>query len=607
MRISTITNWAYGATLLLTGLSGAAFLAGAQAARDERAAVEQHLDFDIVAEDLAEGSDALTDQARLYAMRGAARHLTAYRQEAGVVRTRDRALERVRGMDAASSERAAITEAERNLADLDGIEAGAVEAAERGDRAAAQATLFGSEHERAQAAVVSGLDHFRALVSARTHAEIRQAQRESDRAALTAKVMLALTALVFLGVLYFVLRRRVSKPLSRLTGVVTRLARQDYDVEVPLDRRRDEIGDITQAIHVFRENGLERDRLEAERRADQRLKDCILQMTHRLQACETRQELADVVACFAPETFPDLAGRLYVLEERRNALTLASSWLEPAGSSEAFPPTACWGVRRGRPHAHGRERHEVVCPHVGGDDLLTLCVPLTAQGDTIGLLYFEARAGAPAFGEASRVFLDLMSDNVALALANLRLRERLASLAERDGLTGLFNRRRLDEAMVALRPGARAACIMADIDHFKRFNDEFGHDAGDAVMQHVAQILIEATDGVGAAYRFGGEEFTVLLPDLDQAAALAAAERIRELVAASPLAHHGRMLGRVTISLGLAVSPEAGPATTLLRCADAALLAAKSGGRNRTVVAAKPGTVVGDRRAAASRWRPSAA
>lgn len=598
MRISTITNWAYGITVLLTGLSGAAFLISARAADHERAAVEQNFAFDVVAEDLALGAEAMTDEARLFAMRGAARHLDAYRYEAGVVRGRDLALQRVRRMDVAPAELAAIAEAERNLGELDHIESAAVAAAARGERDTAQEALFGPEHERAEAAVVGALDHFRALSAARTAAEVREAQRRSDAAGLVARVMLALTALLFLGVLYFVLRRRVSIPLTRMTGIVTRLARQDYSVEVPTDRRRDEIGDMSNAIQIFRENGIERERLEAERRADQQAKDSILQMTHRLQACVTADELAEVVACFAPQTFPDLAGSLYVLDETRNALARASSWLEPAHSPESFAPTACWGVRRGRTHATQGDRDEVPCPHISDPTARTLCVPLTAQGDTIGLLYFEERLELVAVHGAPRVFLDLMADNVALALANQRLRERLANLAERDGLTGLLNRRRLDETLRTLRPSEPLACLMLDIDHFKRFNDDFGHDAGDAVMQHVAQILREATSELGTAYRFGGEEFTVLLPGMDARAAHDLAESVRIQIGAASLAHHGRLLDRISISLGLAVAPADGPATSLVRSADAALLQAKASGRNCVVAAADLPAPPSDRRSA---------
>jgi len=567
MRISTITNWAYGVTVLLTGLAGAAFLMSARAAEHERAAVEQHLAFDVLAEDLAVGTEKLTDEARLFAVRGAARHLDAYNHEALEVQTRDRAMQQVRRMGAAPPELAALAEADRNLGELSRIEQTGLTSAQGGDGKSAQALLFGPEHERAQAMVLSGLDHFRALTAARTRTEMRQAQLDSDRASLVAKVMLTLTALLF---------RRVSVPLTRMTGIIMRLARQDYAVEVPNAPRRDEIGDMTQAIQVFRENGLERDRLEAERQADQQAKDSILQMMHRLQACETLDELADVVACFAPQTFPDLAGRLYVLDAGRNALSLTRSWLQPAHSAESFPPTACWGLRRGRPHVSHGKQEDVSCPHIGDPHVESLCVPLTAQGDTIGLLYFEERPEVAEPRPTARVYLELMSDNVALALANLRLRQRLASLAQRDALTGLLNRRCLDEALNrhASQAGEPLACIMIDIDHFKRFNDEFGHDAGDAVMQHVAQIILQGADAV---------------------AAVARAEQLRTQIKEAPLAHHGRMLGHITVSLGLAVSPNDGPPGTLLRRADAALLQAKLLGRDRTT-AASSSTAAADRR-----------
>jgi diguanylate cyclase (GGDEF)-like protein len=585
----------------LTGLSGAAFLMAAHAAERERAAVEQHLAFDVLADNLAEGTEKLTAEARLYAMRLADRHLQAYRYEANEVRTRDRALEDVRKVGASPSELAAIADAERNLGELNRLETTALSAVQSGDEAQGRQILFGPEHERAEALVLGALDHFRALTAARTEAGMRQAQHVSDIAILLAKIMLGVTALLFLGVLYFVLRRRVSVPLMRMTGIVARLAKQDYAVEVPSYGRRDEIGDITNAIQVFRENGLERERLETERAAEQRAKDSILQMMHRLQACETRDELADVVSCFAPQTFPDLAGRLYIFDDNRNALSLAASWLDPIHSTDAsFAPTACWGLRRGRPHVSHGEQHDVCCPHVNDIAARSLCVPLTAQGDTIGLLYFEERPNLAGHREESRLFLELMSDNVALALANLRLRERLADLAVRDALTGLNNRRSLDETLNrhARSKDPSLACIMIDIDHFKRFNDEFGHDAGDSVMQHVAQVMLNVVGAAGGAYRFGGEEFTVVLPGASQAAAFECAEQLRNQIAATPLAHHGRMLGNVTISLGLAVSPGDGPPATLLSRADAALLQAKSSGRNRTVMASQAVAAVKARPAA---------
>lgn len=586
MRISTITNWAYSVTLLLTGLSAAAFLMSAKAATDERAAVEQHLTFSSLAETLSLGTEQLSDEARLFAVRGEARHLKAYLYEAHEVRSRDRALQRVRLAGASPAELAAIAEAELALAELNQLEGRAVEVAKSGDLAAARTILFGPDHERTQTRVLTALGHFESLTSSRTESEKLRAAQISDHAALIAKVMLTLTALVFLAVLYFVLRRRVAVPLRRMTGIVMRLAKQDYAVEVPDALRHDEIGDMTQAIQVFRTNGLERDRLEAERTADLQAKDGILQMMQRLQACMSLEELSEVVTCFAPQVFPDLAGRLYVFDDSRNALSELGAWLHPQQSGVSFPPNACWGLRRGRPH-HGNGVHnDVCCPHIDSADVISLCVPLTAQGEVIGLLYFEEAGRLTTRQDVGRLYLELVSDNIALAMASLRLRERLANLAVRDSLTGLLNRRSLDAELASLdcAPDAGTACLMIDVDHFKRFNDDFGHDAGDAVLQHVARTLAETGDGA-CAYRFGGEEFTLLIPGADESEAFEVAERLRARVAEGRLAHHGKALGQITISLGVAVCPDDGSAATVLRRADAALLHAKSMGRNRTAIA----------------------
>ena len=119
-------------------------------------------------------------------------------------------------------------------------------------------------------------------------------------------------------------------------------------------------------------------------------------------------------------------------------------------------------------------------------------------------------------------------------------------------------------------------CLMIDIDHFKRFNDEFGHDAGDVVMQYVAQIVIDTVGEAGSAYRFGGEEFTVLLPGMTEAAGFEFAEQLRTRIATAPLSHRGRILGSVAVSIGVASAPAGGTVPTLLTRADGALLNAKA-------------------------------
>ncbi|WP_117194021.1 diguanylate cyclase [Rhizobium terrae] len=590
MRISTITNWAYGITVVLTALSGAAFIMSSRSAIQERLAVEEHLTLDTLAEDLALGAEVRSDEARLYVMRGEERHLQAFHAEEEAERQREAAATKLMAKGLPAAEAEALKEIGAEAEELDKIEIAAVEAFQRGDRAGAQGMLFGAEHERLQTALLGTVRHFRDMTAARTGAELEAARARSDWWSLLAKIMLGITGVLFLAVLYFILRRRVAVPLVRMTGIVGRLAKQDYTVDVPADPRRDEIGEMNDAIQIFRANGIERERLDAERRADQRTKDLILQMMHRLQACQNQQELADVVARFAPEIFPDIAGGLYLLDESRGLLTRAGVWLEPQHSGCVFEASACWGLRRGRPHASGSVDADVPCQHLDGSEASALCVPLTAQGDAIGLLYLEERGGTALRLETSRLYLELIAENVGLAIANLQLRDKLTDLAIRDPLTGLFNRRFLDETLRRYardQGGEPHACLMIDIDHFKRFNDDFGHDAGDMVMQYVGQVLRDTVGQAGGAFRFGGEEFTVLLPGFSEAEALRLAEDLREKIRAAILSHSGRIIGAVSISLGVAASPLEGAVETLLTRADAALLKAKQEGRNRSVAASR--------------------
>lgn len=429
MRISTITNWAYGVTVILTALSGAAFIMSSRSAVEERVAVEEHLELDSLAEELALGAEVRTDEARLFVMRSEERHLNAFRAEEERERRREAAAGELLSKGLPQGEADALKKVKTEADELDKLEIAAVAAFQRGDRNAAQTILFGPEHQRLQRELLDTVAHFRDLTAARTSSQLDAARQRSDWWNLVAKVMLGLTGALFLAVLYFILRRRVAMPLVRMTGIVGRLAKQDYSVEILPDSRRDEIGEMNTAIEIFRANGIERDRLDAERRADQQTKDLILQMMHRLQACQNQQELASIVARFAPEIFPGIAGGLYILNESKSIVRLSAEWLGPEYAGESFPASACWGLRRGRAHATGFADTDVPCQHLGGTNAVALCVPLTAQGDMIGLLYLEEKEGRALQLDSSRLYLELIAENVGLAIANLQLREKLTLLA----------------------------------------------------------------------------------------------------------------------------------------------------------------------------------
>ncbi|WP_312402863.1 diguanylate cyclase [Rhizobium sp.] len=584
MRLSTITHLAYAVTLVLTAISASTFILSARSASQERTAIQQHLEVDDLAEELAVIAESRTDEARLYVMRGDEQHLARFYVDDDQEGHLEGSIAKLSGIGISPEEKAMFDRI-RNAADaIDAIEKDAISTYRAGRQSDAQQALFGDEHYRLQTELLKQVEEVRASVIARSQFAVDAAKARSDFFGNIAKSMLVLTALMFLAVLYFVLSRRVALPLIRMSNVVTRLARQEYDVEVLDDGRRDEIGEMNHAIQIFRNNGLERERLDAERRKDQRMKDLMLQMMHRVQACQNQEELSDVVSRFMPQIFPDAPGHLFIIKEQGSTLQSRGQWLDPLASELHFSIDDCWALRRGRPHLSEPVGDDVICHHIHMAQNSNLCIPLTALGDIVGLLYLETAVGNHT-SQADRLYFELLAENVGLAVANLQLRQRLVGMAKRDALTGLLNRRSLDEALNRLteNPGTPLACLMIDIDYFKRFNDQFGHDAGDAVMQYVARILLEVVGERGEVFRFGGEEFTVLLPGTTEIDAENVAERLRHAVERAPLSYRGRLLDPVTISLGISTSPQGGTISSVLEQADRALLAAKRNGRNQWI------------------------
>ncbi|MES2498052.1 MAG: diguanylate cyclase [Pseudomonadota bacterium] len=589
MRIATITNWAYGITLLLTLGSGAAFMAAMRADDEERFAVERRLASVRIADDVELLVERMTDQARLYAMFGAAEHKTRWIRDRGGSGVAERTLARLSTMPVLGSERDDLRAAALDLKRIEAIETAAIAAADRGDRSTAQALLYGADYLETDAALDRSLNRFKHEMTSRADQALAAARTRADHWDEIARTLLALTGILFLAVLYFILSKRVARPLAHMSDVVTRMARSDFEADLPDDRRRDEIGEVTRALRLFRRNSIERERLERERDEDRRIKDFIARMMHRMQGCDVEAELADVVACYAPQIFPDLAGHIFVYDHAGGRLASIGRWLEPDLSLVDFAPSFCWGLRRGHTHRSNAAGEDICCQHIRDvDGRDCLCVPLMAQGGTVGMLYFEGKGDA-RYGERA-IYLDLISENIGLALANIQLRAMLGALATRDPLTGLSNRRHLDEVLnveraLAESQGTPLACLMIDIDHFKRFNDEFGHDAGDLVMQHVAQVLKSHCRERDLPCRYGGEEFAILLPTRDSAAAAERAEEIRRTIRKVSLAYRGRSLPPVTVSIGVAAYPVEADAGSLISVADGALLVAKESGRDRVVIA----------------------
>ncbi len=315
------------------------------------------------------------------------------------------------------------------------------------------------------------------------------------------------------------------------------------------------------------------------------------EMGELLQACTTAQEAYRVVADLAHLLFPDGAGAVCSQNASRTIVETMAIWGQADPGARVFGPDDCWALRRGRAHispAHDRARR---CGHLSGEaplDRAHLCLPLTAQGEPLGLLHLS-QAAPGEFKEASRRLAQTVADSTALALANLRLRESLRSQSVRDVLTGLYNRRYLEETLEReVRRAARASralgVIMLDIDHFKQFNDTFSHAAGDAVLRSLGDFLQRHVRGGDIACRLGGEEFVLILPEASLEAVQERAATIQSGAHMLSVDYGGQALGRISVSAGIAVFPEHGNnASALLEAADAAMYQAKREGRNRVV------------------------
>jgi len=330
-----------------------------------------------------------------------------------------------------------------------------------------------------------------------------------------------------------------------------------------------------------------------------------------LQTCPSEQEAYTVIGEISRLLFPEEAGRLYILNAPKNLLESVAEWGLSLPDAPVFKPEDCWGLRLGRVHLMERativteKPHDsplLFCNHIGQPDLgAYLCAPLVAQGEALGLLYFhhfqEAEGeSAPEFSgawytETRQQLIRTMASSLGLALANLRLRDKLRQQSIRDALTGLFNRRYLEETLAreVLRVDRNQGClgvIMMDVDHFKRYNDTHGHEAGDLILREMGAFLRSQVRGEDIPCRYGGEEFLLILPGAPLEATRQRAEKLREGIQQMSPFINGQALGSVTVSLGVAIYPQhAASAEAILRAADAALYRAKRAGRNRVMIA----------------------
>jgi diguanylate cyclase (GGDEF)-like protein len=224
---------------------------------------------------------------------------------------------------------------------------------------------------------------------------------------------------------------------------------------------------------------------------------------------------------------------------------------------------------------------------------------MVAQGNTLGVLHLEFESasmlgcdsGTESCRNSRQQLAISAASQIALSLASLQLRETLREQAIRDPLTGLFNRRFLEQSLerelqLAARKKQSIAVLFLDLDHFKRFNDTFGHDAGDMVLQSLANLLRKFFRATDICCRYGGEEFAIILPESSSQNAAMRADALRSEVKSLRLQYKKQTLGPLTLSAGVAAFPEHGSTShDLLKIADQCLYESKARGRDVVTVA----------------------
>jgi diguanylate cyclase (GGDEF)-like protein len=309
-----------------------------------------------------------------------------------------------------------------------------------------------------------------------------------------------------------------------------------------------------------------------------------------LQSCREPDEAIAVIERALPPLLPEMSGCLALINSSQNAVEARMHW-GARGTDLAesmFAPDDCWALRRSQAHPGFGEIAAPPCRHLVHAGVTAghmLCLPLSAQGQILGVLSLVAEH---AFDPSSRELMLTVGDQLALAIANLRLQQSLREQTIRDPLTGLFNRRYLEASLPrelarAERRSSHMALLMLDLDHFKRYNDNHGHDAGDALLAQFGVTLTHLCRGEDIACRYGGEEFTVVLVDIDAESAMVRAEAIRSATSRIELRHRGQRLPAPSVSIGIAMSSEGILPEELKRAADQALYRAKREGRDRVV------------------------
>ncbi|MBF0343142.1 MAG: diguanylate cyclase [Nitrospirae bacterium] len=415
----------------------------------------------------------------------------------------------------------------------------------------------------------------------------------------------------------FIFARRMTKPLEILSHAFTEIGKGNLDVRVNI-QSKDEIGQMSELFNKmvvdlkdYNEKlltyGIDMQKNNAELKSKARLLEMrdlesrlFGRMSELFQACNDVEEASVVITNTVSQLFSNDRGGLYIYNSSRNLLESISVWGSPPPQELVITQNQCWGLRRGHAHVMSDAIKDLSCQHVRESGVPYICTPIMAKGESIGMLHLllDSLIGMTEdqhwIKEKEELALRV-AESCGLAIINLKLQESLRNMSMRDPLTGLFNRRYMKETLElewqrSLRKFTPIGIIMIDIDHFKQFNDTFGHDGGDKLLCELGMFLVKQIRGGDIACRYGGEEFTIIMPEASVEVTTQRALQIVDAVKHMHVMYKQQSLGIITLSIGVAVLPVHGTDTeTVLQSADNALYRAKREGRDRVCVAEDAG------------------